>query len=343
MWVKMRYVVVKRNRRGDSRWYWERRGFKTRRLPDSEVARVAEATRLNERADAEKAAEPGEPEFGTIAWAIAEYRASPSWQRLAVSTRRHYQPFMVSLDNIQGFQPVTALTRSAVREVLSAIDSPGRKKHCHAVLTRILGVAQDHDLIAHNPAHKMGLAGSGKRDQLWTDADIERFLGHCTGPHGAALALHFQLMIHTAQRPGDCWAMQWQAYDGRKVKLVQQKTGKPLWIDCPARLVAVLDEARKQAGGMAMIAAPDGQRLGLPVLRKAFSNTRARAGLDHLQARDLRRTAIVRLAEAGCTVPEIAAISGHNVDRTAQILEVYLPRTRAMASSAIAKLDEYRK
>ena len=343
MWAKVRYVVEKHNADGSSRFYWERLGYPTRRLLGTEVERMADAERLNEAADAERAVEPDGPAFGTLAWAVAEYRTSPAWQKLAVETRRMYEPFMISLDRIKGRQPVTALTRSAVREVLKGIEAPGRKVHCAAVLKRVLDVARDHDLIQNNPAIQLGLAHSGKRDQIWSDQDIEHFLSYCTGPHGAAVALHLRLMEFTAQRPGDCLAMQWGNFDGHRIELVQEKTGKLVWVPCPAPLLVVLEAERKRATGMAMVAKPNGQCLGEGTLRSAFAATRGRAGLQHLQARDLRRTAMVRLAEAGCTVPEIASISGHSIDRTERILEVYLPRTRAMASAAIAKLDEWRK
>ena len=58
---------------------------------------------------------------------------------------------------------------------------------------------------------------------------------------------------------------------------------------------------------------------------------------------DLRRTAVVHLARAGCSVPEIAAITGHSVSLTVSILEVYLPRDSEMAAAAIAKLDAWRR
>ena len=344
MWVKMRYVVEKVNKDGSSRFYWERRGYPTRRLLGTETERIAEVERLNEAADTERAIEPDEPDFGTIGWAIAEYRALPAWQNLSVGTRRVYEPYIKALDEGEGRESVTELTRSAVREMLSEIPSKGGKVHCAAVLKRVLDVARDHDLIQNNPAIQLGLAHSGKRDQIWSDEDIERFLAHCTMMnHGAAVALHLRLMEFTAQRPGDCRIMKWQAYDGQRVELVQEKTGKLVWVPCPAPLLVILDAARKRANGMAMVTKPNGQCLGKGTLRSTFATIRSRAGLQHLQARDLRRTAMVRLAEAGCTVPEIASISGHSIDRTERILEVYLPRTRAMASAAIAKLDEWRK
>ena len=144
MWVQMRYVVEKINRNGKIRWYWQRPGFPTKRLPEDEGKRLEAATALNERADAEKRADtgPAEPSYGTITWAIGEYRASPRWQRLAARTRKLYEPFLHSLDRIQGHRPVTSLTRAAVRDILGAIPSKGRKVHCAAALKRVLDIKQ---------------------------------------------------------------------------------------------------------------------------------------------------------------------------------------------------------
>ncbi|SEM02487.1 hypothetical protein SAMN04515666_106506 [Bosea lupini] len=45
------------------------------------------------------------------------------------------------------------------------------------------------------------------------------------------------------------------------------------------------------------------------------------------------------LAEAGCTVPEIASITGHSLKTVNTILEKYLSRTRALAEAAMAKFE----
>jgi hypothetical protein len=45
------------------------------------------------------------------------------------------------------------------------------------------------------------------------------------------------------------------------------------------------------------------------------------------------------LAEAGATVPEVAAITGHSYRTINSILERYLPRTKHLAEMAIAKLE----
>lgn len=150
----------------------------------------------------------------------------------------------------------------------------------------------------------------------------------------------FELLRYTAQRPTDCLRMRRHQYDGRRVALVQQKTETLVWVPCHTALRSVLDALPGGATTVALV----GQRPE-PVPYSSFivwftEITRA-AGLEgrDLQPRDLRRTAAVRLAEAGCTVPEIAAITGHTVDQTQKILETYLPRTFEMARNAISKWE----
>lgn len=56
---------------------------------------------------------------------------------------------------------------------------------------------------------------------------------------------------------------------------------------------------------------------------------------------DLRGTAVTLLAEAGCDVPQIAAITGHTLRSASAILEKYMARTRAQGVAAMAKLENY--
>ncbi len=76
--------------------------------------------------------------------------------------------------------------------------------------------------------------------------------------------------------------------------------------------------------------------------RHCFKAAMQRARIVDRKFQDLRRTAIVRMAEAGCTVPEIASVSGHKIDTCQRIVDVYLPATRLLAHSAIIKLDAHR-
>nr|WP_232520785.1 hypothetical protein [Rhodobacter sp. CZR27] len=57
---------------------------------------------------------------------------------------------------------------------------------------------------------------------------------------------------------------------------------------------------------------------------------------------DLRGTAVTFLALAGCSVPEIAALTGHSLkDAEAILSKHYLGRDRRLGESAVAKLEKH--
>lgn len=58
-----------------------------------------------------------------------------------------------------------------------------------------------------------------------------------------------------------------------------------------------------------------------------------------LHFHDLRGTAITMLAEAGCTVAQIVAITHHSLETATRILEVYLSPTRHLADQAIEQFE----
>jgi hypothetical protein len=78
-------------------------------------------------------------------------------------------------------------------------------------------------------------------------------------------------------------------------------------------------------------------------MREGCRTIIADAPLAGLQRRDLRRTSVIRLAEAGCTVPQIAAITGHSPKQVETILETYWVRTLPQPEAAIRTLELYRR
>ena len=58
-----------------------------------------------------------------------------------------------------------------------------------------------------------------------------------------------------------------------------------------------------------------------------------------LHFHDLRGTTVTLLSEAGCSVPQIATITGHSLKTVDQILEQYLARTKGLAEQAIANFE----
>jgi integrase len=151
----------------------------------------------------------------------------------------------------------------------------------------------------------------------------------------------FLLLQFTAQRPNDVLRMTWPQYSGSAIRLRQQKTKALLDIPVHPVLRAYLDGLSRSGASLTIVSY---RSRPVPYLRfnERFRRVANRAGLD-AQARDLLRTAMIRMAEAGATVRQIASVSGHSIESTQRILETYLPRNRDLAEVAITRLAEYKK
>ena len=58
-----------------------------------------------------------------------------------------------------------------------------------------------------------------------------------------------------------------------------------------------------------------------------------------LHFNDLRGTAVTLLTEAGCTVQQVCAITGHTLESATRILSRYLATTAAIAKAAILRFE----
>ncbi len=108
-------------------------------------------------------------------------------------------------------------------------------------------------------------------------------------------------------------------------------------VPCARELLALLNNQERSSG--TILRTPSGARWQKRHFAATWGATSAAAGIKDLHFHDLRGTAITLLAQAGATVPEIAAITGHSLKTVATILESYLSRTVELARSAIHKLD----
>lgn len=125
------------------------------------------------------------------------------------------------------------------------------------------------------------------------------------------------------------------------------------WSSCRT-LVARLEAERARASMRAVTATTllvceaTGQAWLEDRFRHEFSKIRAAAAakaraeeadplateLEALWFMHLRHTAVTRLAEAGCELPMIAAVTGHSLGSVHQIVDRYLIRTGRLARAA---------
>jgi integrase len=150
------------------------------------------------------------------------------------------------------------------------------------------------------------------------------------------------LAIWTGQRQGDLLRLSWSAYGGTPIRLRQGKTKMPVLITVGGPPKTVLDATPKKA--VTILSTSCGTAWTEGGFRASWRTACKAAGVEGMTFHDLRGTAVTRLAVAGCEVPEIAAITGHRLNKVAAILDShYLSRDSALGVAAIRKLEAHEK
>lgn len=268
---------------------------------------------------------------------ITRYRASSDFRATAPKTRQEYDRY---LDVIRGrFGPLTReqlqapATRGEFKEWRDSLaDTPRAADFAWAVLVRVLSFAKDRGMLSVNIAERGGkLYRAARKERIWSDEEIAVF--QAVAPPHMRLAL--RLALWTGQRKGDLLRLTWSDYDGRSIKLRQSKSGTRVMIPVEP-LVAELDAARS-AG--AILKNSRGQAWTSDGFDTSWRKVCGIAGITALTFHDLRGTAVTRMALAGCTVPEIAAVTGHSLRDVEAMLDLhYLGGRAELAESAMQKV-----
>jgi integrase len=270
---------------------------------------------------------------------IARFKAAPEFTGLAESTRRAYLGYIKLIEDEFGDLPLAALAARRVRgEFKSWRDkfgnTPRKADFAWTVLARILSFAKDRGIIAVNPCERAGRLYSGnRRDKVWSEEDIASLLS--IAPKEIQLAL--MLAIWTGQRQGDL-RLPWSAFDGTHIRFQQSKTGRRIVMPAGAPLKALLDLTERR--GPVILTNTMGRPWTADGFRSSWGKLSDRAGIGDLTFHDLRGTAVVRLAIAGATVPQIATFTGHSLKDVEAILDAhYLGHDIQLAEAAVLKLE----
>ncbi|MBF0563440.1 MAG: tyrosine-type recombinase/integrase [Alphaproteobacteria bacterium] len=276
---------------------------------------------------------PTRPDAKAFAGLVADYLASPEFSGLKDKTRKDYGNLLARLVKRYGTLPYAAVDREVVYKIRdSYADKPRMANYFVQVLRLLFAWAVERKRMAGNPATKIKALKTGARRDLWSPEAEAKFLAAADGP----MTLAYMLAVFTAQRQADVLAMSWSSYDGKRIAVRQQKTGALVAVPCHPELKRALDSINRTA--TTILTTSQGRPFKSDHFRHEWRAVTLAAGLDGLQFRDLRRTAAVRLSEAGATTQEVAAVTGHDIEATQSILDTYIPRSQAMADEAIRKL-----
>lgn len=235
-------------------------------------------------------------------------------------------------------KPVAALDRDAIERFLTLYDDrPTTRRHVKIVLKMLLDHAVALGWRHDNPAERIKVAAPESEVTIWELEDVRReaWAAAMAGQPSIAALIFTEWEI--GQRLTDARLFRRGAdyvpADGA-FRFWQSKTRSyvtiPVSDDLQAVLAAIEDPDSLYLFTDAATGKPwDEQRLG-----HVFADIRVK---PTLQLRALRHSCVVQLARAGCTVPEIAAITGHSPFSVEQILSKYLPRDNEVAWNAQRK------
>ncbi|HET6536687.1 MAG TPA: site-specific integrase [Sphingopyxis sp.] len=277
---------------------------------------------------------------------IDDYLNSAEYRALADRTRKDYAVHARHIDQEFGDMPIKLLQdRRARGEFLAwrdrmAVKSRRNADYRFAILARIISWGFNRGLVPCNPCERPGkLYRSNRKDKIWQAEDEAAFYDKAP----AHLHLALTLALWTGQRQGDLLALTWRDYDGKYIRLTQQKTGARVIIPVGQPLRTALDACR--AGQVAerarhILQTVHGQPWTSDGFRTSWRKACDRASITGLTFHDLRGTAVTRLAIAGCSEAEIVTITGHSMKDVGSILDAsYLHRDSQLAQSAIEKLE----
>jgi integrase len=336
------------------------RGIHTtyKRLASGEVKKYYYAWKGGPRIDAK----PGTAEFVRLYGAASErspedcetlrslidyFKNSDEYKSGSRHTRRSYDRYLTLIDARFGTMPIGAVEDKRARGEFKSFrgefaSTPRKADYLWTTIARVLSVAKDHGKISVNVCEKGGkLYDADRSDIIWAADDIREFCSVASVELQAALLL----ALWTGQRQGDLLRLSWKNYDGQNIRLRQTKArggkGRRVTIPVGAPLKLALDAALKQNRSATTILT---NSRGLPWTEDGFRTSWGKAfdktDLGDLHFHDLRGTAVTRLALSGCTVPEIASITGHSMETVQNILDAhYLGGRIELAESAIKKLN----
>ena len=162
----------------------------------------------------------------------------------------------------------------------------------------------------------------------WSEEEVAQF--ETMHPVGSKARLALALGLYTAQRRGDVVRMGRQHIRNGELAVRQEKTNAALLIPVLPELAAIIDAT--PTGHLTLLVTRTGKSYGANNFSQQFRVWCDAAGLPpECSFHGLRKLALVRLADAGKTVHQIAAVSGH---KTLKEVERY---TRAADQRRLAR------
>ena len=308
--IRLRYVHQFVDRNGHPRFYFRRAGDRRPLpgLPGSSEFMAAYAGMLDAApAPAPAGASGG---VGSVASAVKGYLASADFADLAATTRVSRRRILETFAGQHGHRRIAELERRHVDDLLQPFaGKPGASRNFISALRVLVRYAMTVGLRSDDPTAGIRMAKLAPGGiYSWNEDDIAAF--EARHPIGTKARLALALLLYTGQRRGDVIGLGFQHVRDGCIHLTQHKTGRPLAIPIHPELQAVLDAT--PASNMTFLMSERGGPYHPSAFTHWLKDRCQEAGLPRRAGpHGLRKACARRLAEAGCSVKVIAAITGH--------------------------------
>ena len=360
--MKIRYLVRRPKANGTDRYYWQpdgvlrTAGWKMRRLSDDMAAAMVEAEQINTLVDEWRAGKTGGPvneNPGTVDAIIAAYKKSRYFTSKAKRTQQDYKVYLRLISDWAGKEPAIMINAKMVADLyeIFRVKSPRKAMYVIQVARLLFSYAENQSIIPKNtnPFTRQRLEYKAAKGRIWSHDDVAHFVATADMMGYADIGTAVMLNEWLGQRRGDILRLSMRAYRDGVLLIRQGKTGAEvsLPVDMVPELKHRIDmqvaaNKKKATVGTTLIQQQNGKPYSDDGFMSAFERIRAQAGklnknMATLVFKDLRHTAVTRLAESGAEIPMIASVTGHTFKSCQDIIDRYNIRTTKMAREAFSR------
>lgn len=277
------------------------------------------------------------PEQQTSANAVSvlvkAYKESPEWNQLKPSTKEGWAIYLRRIEErwgkleVRGIEPLHVL---ALRDAFAS--QPATANATMRCLSSLMSWSVPRGYRLDNPCREIRPLKGGEGYSPWPDEMLALAAEEMREDLWWAAAL----ALYSGQREADCIKMTWADIKDGVMHVVQGKTGKKVWVPVHASLRPVLASIPRRA--TTVLTSSEGTPWTLSGFKSAWRKDKPKAIAEAgLVFHGLRKSAVVRLLEAGCTTAEVQAITGQSME----MVEHYAKEVnqRKLARSGMAKWE----
>jgi len=237
------------------------------------------------------------------------YFNSPAFIDLRPNTKRGYKSNLGTFLTKYGHLPVDRVEFEHLSAIMAEMSAtPSAANNILKRLRTLFVLAKRLKWISSDPSAGIKRFREGEY-HTWTTDEIKTFEDRW--PSGSKERLAFSLHLYTGQRKSDIVRMPWPKDGLISVKQAKAKDHEPpLSIPVDKKLQIELDQHKREH--LLILITKYGKPYSPNGYGNWFHEICMKAGLpERCASHGLRKAAATHLAEAGCTVHEIMAITGH--------------------------------